>query len=56
MREMKEGICIAVLHRKRVHSHFETVLSDEEVLLENYQATFTSYDNSLYEVLKVRQH
>lgn len=53
MREMKEGIRIAVLQRQRVHMHFEEVLSEKEVMLDNYQVSFNSFDVSLYEVLKV---
>lgn len=50
---MKEGIRIAVLQRQRVHMHFEEVLSEKEVMLDNYQVSFNSFDVSLYEVLKV---
>lgn len=53
MREMKEGIRIAVLHRQRVLSHFETALHDSETLLENYQVAVNAFDSSLFEVFKV---
>lgn len=53
MREMKEGIRIAALHRQRVLLHFETALHDSETLLENYQSAVKAFDSSLSEVFKV---
>ncbi|GLV40965.1 Mekk1 [Carabus blaptoides fortunei] len=53
MREMKEGIYIAILHRQRVHQYFKTVHFECEITLDNYRNLFTLFDNSLYEVLKV---
>lgn len=56
MREMKEGIFIAVLHRQRVHQHFKTVHFECEITLDNYRNLFTLFDNSLYDVLKVSKY
>lgn len=53
MREMKEGIRIAVSHRQRVLLHFETALHDSETMLENYQIAVKAFDNSLCDVFKV---
>lgn len=54
MRELKEGLRIAVLHRQRYLSLIHTVLWDKEKeTLDLYESAVSEFDQSVKAVLKV---
>jgi hypothetical protein len=54
MRELKEGLRIAVLHRQRYLTLIHTVLWDKEKeTLELYESVVSEFDQSMKAVLKV---
>lgn len=54
MREMKEGIRIAVVHGQRVLLNFETALEDDiGITTSGFQTLIKNFDNTLTEVFKV---
>jgi hypothetical protein len=54
MRELKEGLRIAVLHRQRYLTLIHTVLWDKEKeTLDLYESVVSEFDNSVKAVLKV---
>jgi hypothetical protein len=54
MRELKEGLRIAVLHRQRYLTLIHTVLWDKEKeTLDLYESAVSEFDQSMKAVLKV---
>lgn len=54
MRELKEGLQIAVLHRQRYLTIIHTVLWDKEKeTLDLYESVVSEFDDSVKAVLKV---
>ena len=54
MRELKEGLRIAVLHRQRYLTLIHTVLWDKEKeTLDLYESVVSEFDHSVKAVLKV---
>lgn len=54
MRELKEGLRIAVLHRQRYLNLIRTVLWDKEKeTLDLYESAVSEFDQSMKAVLKV---
>jgi hypothetical protein len=55
MRELKEGLRIAVLHRQRYLTLIHTALWDKEKeTLDLYESVVSEFDRSMKAVLKVR--
>lgn len=53
MKELREGLILAMTHRERFSKHIQTAFYDKEALLEKYTVILDSYDITVKEVLNV---
>lgn len=53
MKELREGLTLAMIHRERFHKHITTALCDREAELEKYINILDEFDTTLKRVFEV---
>lgn len=53
MKELREGLILAMTHRERFSKHIHTAFGDKEVELEKYTTILEKYDSTVKKVLDV---
>lgn len=54
MKEVREGLILAMTHRERFNKHINTALYDKEDSLHKYMVILNEFDTTVKEVLWVR--
>lgn len=55
MKELREGLILAMTHRERFSKHIHTAFYDKETELEKYTNILENYDATVTKVLGVRK-
>lgn len=55
MKELREGLTLALTHRERFNRHITTALNDNETELEKYSAILDQFDATVKKVLEVSE-
>lgn len=53
MKELREGLILAMTHRERFSKHIQTAFYDKETMLEKYTVILDNYDVTVKNVLRV---
>lgn len=53
MKELREGLTLALIHRDRFNKHISTALYDKDVEMERYMLILSEFDNTVKSVLEV---
>lgn len=53
MKELKEGLTLALIHRDRFNKHITTALQDKDTEMERYLLVLNDFDTTVKNVLKV---
>ena len=53
MKELREGLTLAMIHRERFNKHINTALAEKDNELEKYISILDEFDNTVKKVLEV---
>lgn len=55
MKELREGLTLAMIHRERFNKHISTALYDKDVEYEKYISILDEFDGTVKNILEVSQ-
>jgi mitogen-activated protein kinase kinase kinase 4 len=54
LKELREGLTLAMIHRDRFHKHIQTALCDRDAEMEKYENILEEFDETVRQVFRVR--